>query len=189
MTVSEDVWGCTNLTDFYSEEPSMKDKELQDKIDSNKWFYLKNQKYDYIILKKTVYDRYKNDTSFIGNIYTNSFENEEDMVVLLTQFVNEKKEMKKLGKMLFYRELYLSTYKNKSVNQLFKRYIGETEQLFVYDCKNYVNYYRWCFLVHKNRLEFIKNRINSLVIGSDNLNLKSIRNYDDVFNYFKNKDN
>jgi len=189
ITIDEDLWGCTNLTDYYSEEPSIKDKELQDKIESNKWFYLKNQKYDYIILKKNVYDKYKNDTKFIGNAFVNIFEKEEDMIVLLVQIVNERKEMKKLGKMLFYRELYLSTCNNKSVNKLFRKYIGETEQLFIFDCKNLVDYYRWCFIVHKNRLVYIKDRINSLLIESDNLNVKSIKNYDDVFNYFKNKDN
>ena len=50
ITIDEDLWGCTDLTEFYSEEQSSKDKEIQDKIDSAKWFYLKNQKYDYISL-------------------------------------------------------------------------------------------------------------------------------------------
>lgn len=189
ITIDEDLWGCTDLTEFYSEEQSSKDKEIQDKIDSAKWFYLKNQQYDYISLKKGVYDKYKSDVKFLGIQFTKMFDTEDDMIILLTQYVNEKREMKRLGKMLFYRELYLSTCKNKSVNQLFKKYIGETEQLFIFDCKNLVDNYRWCFLVHKNRLVYIKNRINSLVVDSDDLNLKSIKSYDDVFNYFKNKIN
>jgi hypothetical protein len=190
ISIEEDeLFNCANLTDFYSEEPSEQDQELKQKIEHQKWFYLKNQKYDYISLKKNVFDRFKEDKHFIGNIFINNFEKEEDMVILLTQFVNEKKEMKKLGKTLFYRELYLSTCKNKSVNQLFKKYIGEVEQVFIFECKRLVDYYRWSFLVHRNRLIFIKDRINNLLIESDNLNLKSIKNYDDVFNYFKNKSN
>lgn len=189
ITFDEDLWGCTDLTEFYSEEPSSKEKELKDKIESAKWFYLKNQQYDYISLKKGVFDKFKGDKAFLGIQFTKMFDTEDDMIVLLTQYVNEKKEMKRLGKMLFYRELYLSTCKNKSVNQLFRKYIGETEQLFIFDCKNLVDYYRWSFLVHKNRFVYIKNRINSLLVDSDDLNLKSIKNYDDVFNYFKNKIN
>ena len=97
----------------------------------------------------------------------------------------KKREMKKL-KGLFYREfIYLLVKTNLLINYLKRGYIGEVEQVFIFECKRLVDYYRWSFLVHKNRLVFIKDRINSLLIESDNLNLKSIKNYDDVFNYFK----
>lgn len=53
ISIEEDeLFNCANLTDFYSEEPSEQDQELKNKIEHNKWFYLRNQKYDFISLKK-----------------------------------------------------------------------------------------------------------------------------------------
>ena len=122
--------------DLEKEEREEKFKNL---INTWKWFYLTNQKSDIISLKKTVYNKYKNVKDFTGYRFTDYFKG-CNVVILLTQCVNESEEMKKIAKILFYRELHLGNYSNKhSVfsSTLFKKYIGGDERLFIENADRY----------------------------------------------------
>ena len=177
-TNSNESFDCPNLAEFYSTELSERQKLTKERIEKHRWYYLKNQKNDVISIKKSIFMKYKNDEQFIGFVFTNEFDQQTDLVILLTQWVNEKEEMKKIGRILFYREVYLHTHHDFRVKKLFKNYIGLSERTFINDCKELVEYYRWNFKVHRNRMFFIKNRILSL---DDKINITSIRNYDDVY--------
>lgn len=179
-----------NLTEFYSDNNENDERlvELRRKIDVNKWFYLRNDKFDIIALrKKTVYEKYKDDNKFIGYKFVDFFKDENDVCILLIQLVNEMEKMKTIGKVLFFRELYLSTRKNKQVQELYKKYIGGGESVFFMNEKENVKYYRWTFIVHKNRYVYIKKLIGDKInnLGLD-INFKDIKNYNDVFDYCKN---
>lgn len=176
-----------DLTDFYTDNlESEKGKECRKLIDTHRWFYLKNEKNDIIALrKKTVFVKFKSDKKFIGFKFQDCFKEEKNLCVLLTQTVNEREKMKSLGKVLFYRELYLSTRKNASVQKLFNHYIGGNEIKFSLLEKENVDYYRWSFLVHKNRFNYIVNliKINHSRIDVE---VKNIKNYDDIYNFVMN---
>lgn len=178
-----------DLTQFYSTDSAKDEKieELRKKIEQFKWFYLKNEKFDIIALrKKTVYEKFKSDKGFIGNKFKEVFQAEEDKCKLVCQLVNEREKMKATGKVLFFRELYLSTRKNVSVQKLFKMYIGdEDDTAFAINEKGNVDYYRWCFLVHKNRFNYILNCLKGIDLELDLNEIKNVKNYNDVFDYCK----
>eukprot|EP00833_Pecoramyces_ruminatium_P013816 jgi/Orpsp1_1/1187848/evm.model.d7180000060599.1 len=143
-----------SLTELNSEggDVSAKGKQIRKEIEEWRWFYLKNEKNDIISLKKkTVYNKYKEDTDFIGSKFLQLFIEEKNPVILLTQLVNEREKMKSIGKTLFYRELYLSIRKNSNVQKLFRKYIKEDEINFFYQEKENVDYYRWVFMIHRRR--------------------------------------
>ena len=95
---------------------------------------------------------------------------------LLTQIVNERVELKNIGKYLFYREIYLTTRKNKSILDLFKHYIGGDENRFYLNERDNIGYYRWKFIVHKNRIVYVCDLLNlKFNISLDCL--KCIKNY------------
>lgn len=172
------------LTDFYSNEDEDVDIEIKRKIEEHKWFYLKNQNSYILALNKvSVYNKYKNENDFIGFKYKQLFNSETEIVILMTQIVNEREQMKSLGKILFYRELYLSTRKNESVQRMFNRYIGENEDIFSNREKKNIDFYRWKFLVHKRRFNYLKNLIE---YDKGEMNLVScLKNYNDVITCMK----
>lgn len=172
------------LTNFYSNEETDQDLDLRKKVEENKWFYLKNQHSFILALNKiTVYNRYKNDTDFIGFKYKQIFNSETDTCILLTQIVNEREQMRSLGKILFYRELYLSTRKNESVKRMFNRYIGENENVFSDREKKNIDFYRWKFLVHKRRFNYISHILEH---ENGHINIVScVKNYNDVIDVMK----
>lgn len=185
--VQEEVFNFEDieLTDFYTDNlETEKAKEIRKCIDTQRWFYLKNEKNDIISLrKKTVFVRFKNDKKFIGFKFQDCFKEEKNICVLLTQTINEREKMKSIGKLLFYRELYLSTRKNASVQKLFNHYIGGNEVKFSVLEKENVDYYRWSFLIHKNRFNYIVFLIKKI---NDSLDIKEIKNYEDVYNVVMN---
>ena len=174
------------LTDFYFDNKGKeKEEELNKKINKYRCFYLVNDKYWTISLKnKDLYKSYKNTANFIGNKFKEILQDDDEMA-LVVQIVNERFELKSIGKYLFYRELYLHTFKNTSVKKLFKNYVGGDEQRFLFEERENVHFYRWKFTVHKNRLGYVVD----ILKRNFNVNsecIKSIKNYDDVLKYFLN---
>jgi hypothetical protein len=172
------------LTDLYFDNKGKeKEEELNKKINKYRAFYLINDKCWTISLKnKDLFKRYKNDSKFIGNKFKEILEDDNDMA-LMVQLVNERFELKAIGKYLFYREIYLHTYKNDSIKKLFISYVGDDEEQFLFEERENVHFYRWKFNVHRNRLvyvsELLKNNFNvSLDV------IKTIKSYDDVLKYF-----
>lgn len=183
-----------DLVNFYSDVTDFKEreieKEIKEKIKTNRWYYLKNSTNEIISLKKKIYLKYKNDENFIGYSYKQDFK-DKDIIVLLTQVVNEREKIKSIGKILFFRENYLSTFKKEKTKKLFRKYIGlpKNEIEFINEEKENVFFYRWCIKVHKRRF----NLLVSLIKEYDNNNSKKIfNNIDidkDVINSCKNYDN
>lgn len=172
----------TSFSDVIADDLKKEEEELKYKkiIDEYRWFYLKNQRSDIISLKKTVYEKYRGIMDFVGYKFTDYFK-DKDVVVLLTQCVNESEEMKKIAKILFYRELHLGNYSNKhSVfsSTLFKKYIGGDEKLFIENERKLISYYRWCFLVHKRRYSYVE-KLTKLEGGI----VRSLKKYSDVLKY------
>ena len=122
------------LTELYFDNKGKeKEEELQKKINQYRCFYLKNDKFWSISLKsKDLYKKFKDDGTFIGNKFKELFQDEEEMA-LMVQIVNERFELKSIGKYLFYREVYLHTYKNASIQKLFKTYVGNQEEQFLFE--------------------------------------------------------
>ena len=174
------------LTDLYFDNKGKeKEEELNKKINQYRCFYLKNDKYWAISLKnKDLYKRYKDDGAFIGNKFKEILQDEDEMG-LMVQVVNERFELKSIGKYLFYREIYLHTFKNSSIKKLFKTYVGDNEEQFLFDERENVRFYRWKFNVHKNRLVYVFGLLKTnFNVKSDCL--KTIKSYDDVLKYFLN---
>ena len=174
------------LTDLYFDNKGKeKEEELNKKIGKYRCFYLVNDKYWTISLKnKDLYKRYKDDGEFIGNKFKEILPNDDEMA-LMVQVVNERYELKSIGKFLFYREIYLHTYKNSSIKKLFKTYIGNNEEQFLFDERENVRFYRWKFNVHKNRLVYVFGLLKTnFNVKSDCL--KTVKSYDDVLKYFLN---
>lgn len=172
------------LTDLYFDNKGKeKEEELSKKINKYRAFYLTNDKFWSISLKnKDLYKRYKSDTKFIGNKFKEILEDDNDMA-LMVQLVNERFELKAIGKYLFYREIYLHTYRNNSIRKLFISYVGDDEEQFLFDERENVHYYRWKFTVHRNRLVYVSELLKtSFSISSDVI--KTIKSYDDVLKYF-----
>lgn len=172
------------LTDFYFDNKSKdKEDEINQQINKFRYFYLVNGKLWSVSLNnKDLYKKYKSDDQFIGNKFKEVLEKDNELA-LLVQVVNERFEMKNIGKYLFYREIYLHTYENKSIKKLFLTYIGEEEETFIYNERENVRYYRWKFKVHKNRLVFV----SSLLKDNFNVSIEEVRNvknYNDVLKYF-----
>lgn len=191
VTVStEDILFGGSLTDLYSVEDEKDEvaEELKKEIVKNKYFYLKNQNCWIISLKsKDLFKRFRKDKEFIGNKFKDALRS-ESKIALLTQVVNERLELKTIGKYLFYREVYLTTRTNKSILKLFSTYIGGNETRFYLSEKENVNYFRWKFLVHKNRLVYVTDLLESnFNISAETV--KNIKNYDDVLNYLLNINN
>ncbi len=180
-------FGDIQLTDLYFDNKGKeKEEELNKKIGKYRCFYLVHDKIWSISLKnKDLYKRYKDDGTFIGNRFKEVLEDDNEMA-LLVQVVNERYELKSIGKYLFYREIYLHTYKNNAIKKLFVAYVGDNEEQFLFDERENVRFYRWKFNVHKNRLVYI----SGLLKSNFNVSLeciKSIKSYDDVLKYFLNK--
>lgn len=175
-----------NLTEWYPVEKELDETltDIRKKVDTYRWFYLKNDKFDIIALrKKTVFTKYKNKKDFIGFKYQDMFKNEKNLIRLVCQLVNEMEKMKATGKVLFFRELYLATRKNSGVQKLFKTYIAEgNDDSFAIEQKENVDYYRWCFLVYRNRYNYIFHLIIQ-IFNYTQESLKSIKNYNDVFDF------
>lgn len=174
------------LTDLYFDNKGKeKEEELNKNINKYRCFYLVNDKCWTISLKnKDLYKRYKDDGQFIGNKFTEVLQ-EDDEMALMVQVVNERFELKSIGKYLFYREVYLHTFKNSSIKKLFKTYVGEGEEQFLFDERENVRFYRWKFNVHKNRLVYVVGLLKTK-FNVNNECIKTIKSYDDVLKYYLN---
>ena len=174
------------LTELYFDNKGKeKEEELNKKINQYRCFYLKHDKFWSISLKnKDLYKKFKDDGTFIGNKFKELFQDEEEMA-LMVQIVNERYELKSIGKYLFYREVYLHTYKNASIQKLFKTYIGNQEEQFLFEERENVRFYRWKFNVHKNRLVYVFGLLKTN-FNVNNECIKQIKSYDDVLKYFLN---
>lgn len=174
------------LTDLYFDNKGKeKEEELNKKISKYRCFYLVNDKFWSISLKnKDLYKRYKDDVKFIGNKFKEILQDDDEMA-LMVQVVNERFELKSIGKYLFYREVYLHTFKNSSIKKLFKTYVGDDEEQFLYDERENVRFYRWKFNVHKNRLVYVVSLLKTN-FNVKNECIKTVKSYDDVLKYFLN---
>lgn len=172
------------LTDLYFDNKGKeKEEELNRKINRYRAFYLTNDKFWSISLKnKDLFKHYKGDTKFIGNKFKEILEDDNDMA-LMVQLVNERFELKAIGKYLFYREIYLHTYRNNSIRKLFISYVGDDEEQFLYEERENVHFYRWKFTVHRNRLVYVSELLKTNFSVSSDV-IKTIKSYDDVLKYF-----
>lgn len=185
-TTTENILDGLKFTDLLPDNSNNYEREkLEEEVKKYKWFYLKNKDVFSISLdKKSFYLSKRSDKGFIGSKFKEMIDI-TNKVQLLTQIVNERMEMKSIGKFLFYRELYISVRENKSVKKLFNNYINENETYFLKNEKSCIEFNQWKFLVHKNRLVYCC----ELLIHEFNINKKKlacIRNYEDILNYLMN---
>ena len=192
VSVEDDFLDGLNITDLYSTEQTvnLKEVEIQNEIGKFKWFYLKHKSEYSISLSGTKFKEYylkvQGDKEFIGNKFKELID-PTNKIQLLTQLVNERRELLNLGKLLFYSELYISTRNNKSVKKLFKTYVGEDEANFLFKEKEGVKYNRFKFIVHKNRLVYCSSLLKSHY-NMSSLDIQCIKNYDDVLKYVLNSE-
>ena len=145
-----------DLKDLFTDEgkSGIKEEKIKNEITSYKWFYLKNKmNYSITLNKKEYYLKVKHDKEFVGNKFKEAIDS-SNKVQLLTQIINERKEITFLVESIFQDELYIQTRKNKGVLKLFKTYIGGDEEKFFLDKKECVDFKKWKVLVHKNRLVY-----------------------------------
>lgn len=179
---------ASDLVQLYSsqfeDEKKKKEDQMRNEINQIRSFYYKYDNLWAISLKnKDFFKRFRADRDFIGTRYEDFIKvNENSELYLVTMVVNERQELKNIGKYLFFREVYLCHRKSKSVLKLFNQLIGGSEQSFFVSEKDNIGFYRWKFIVHKNRLVYVKNKL----VSKFNYNpesIKKIKSYEDVLKW------
>ena len=178
---------CSETTILKPASASRVDR-IRTTIEKQKHFYFdKNNMKKYSLVLKGIpisyYKKWKGEI-FVCQPYKNIFENETDLVILLTQIVNEKNSVKYNATVLHKNDIYLRAKNNAACINSFKHYCSVMKfGDFVNSVKEETDKFTWLVKMHKKRIQFLY----QLIVKIDNCflndHLKSINTYDDVFNY------
>lgn len=168
-------------TVVYNNKMEEKRNYLRKKLDYSKRFYFDAN--DQLLLNHRSFLKYSQISTFeVGYAWKNRVDR-MDKVELLTQLVNEINQIKACCLQLYYRESAVSVNKRRR-HHLVEKYIGIAhEKEFNQTVENEVKEFVWFLKVYKKRYLDIKNRI-SKVLGLDEDLIKSIKTFDDVYDYF-----
>lgn len=166
---------------IYNHQMEEKRDYLRGKLNRSKKFYFEYN--DQLNLNRQSFLRYSGIPTFdVGYAWKNRVDR-MDKVELMTQLVNELNQIKNCCLQLYYRESSVSVNKTKRL-KLVEKYIGKThEKEFKTAIEKEVKEYVWFLNVYKKRYLDVKKRLIR-ILGVDEEFIKSIKNYDDVYDYF-----
>lgn len=165
----------------YNHEMENKRNFIRRKLDFCKKFYFDAN--DQLLLNHRSFLKYSGIPTFeVGYAWKNRVD-KMDKIELLCQLVNEVSQIKACCLQLYYRESAVSVSKGRR-DKLVRKYIGEGhEQEFKESVEKEVKEFVWFLKVYKKRYLDIKDRIVK-VLGLDEEFLKSIKTFEDVYDYF-----
>lgn len=165
----------------YNNKMEEKRNYLRKKLDYNKRFYFDAN--DQLLLNHRSFLKYSQISTFeVGYAWKNRVDR-MDKVELLSQLVNEINQIKACCLQLYYRESAVSVSKRRR-HHLVEKYIGGGhEKDFNESVEREVKEFVWFLKVYKKRYLDIKDRVVR-VLGLDEDLIKSIKTYDDVYDYF-----
>lgn len=173
----------TALFDIPVLDEDIKDEkaELKQKINTAKRFYLDHFNYQ-INLNHESFIRLSGIKDFgVGYKYKNLVEKMEK-VELLTQLVNERHKLRLVCKTMYYREASLNL-ETKTNSRLLSKYMGLTVTQNKMAVKQELKENNWFLKVYRGRLLFVCDELKKRFNLTD-LEIKSIRDYDDILNLF-----
>lgn len=165
----------------YNNKMEEKRNYLRKKLDFNKRFYFDAN--DQLLLNHRSFLKYSQISTFeVGYAWKNRVDR-MDKVELLSQLVNEINQIKACCLQLYYRESAVSVSKRRR-HHLVEKYIGSGhEKDFNESVEREVKEFVWFLKVYKKRYLDIKDRVVK-ILGLDEDLIKSIKTYDDVYDYF-----
>lgn len=165
----------------YNNKMEEKRNYLRKKLDYNKRFYFDAN--DQLLLNHRSFLKYSQISTFeVGYAWKNRVDR-MDKVELLSQLVNEINQIKACCLQLYYRESAVSVSKRRR-HHLVEKYIGSGhEKDFNESVEREVKEFVWFLKVYKKRYLDIKDRVVK-ILGLDEDLIKSIKTYDDVYDYF-----
>lgn len=165
----------------YNNKMEEKRNYLRKKLDYNKRFYFDAN--DQLLLNHRSFLKYSQISTFeVGYAWKNRVDR-MDKVELLSQLVNEINQIKACCLQLYYRESAVSVSKKRR-HHLVEKYIGSGhEKDFNESVEREVKEFVWFLKVYKKRYLDIKDRVVR-ILGLDEDLIKSIKTYDDVYDYF-----
>lgn len=176
------------LIDFLEDEDivnlEFKRNTLRNRIAGCKYFYTNNKFDNHINLNNQSYKRFGSIKDFgIGYKYQNLID-KMDKIELMCQLVAEREKIQEICQSLYYREASLHLTENEN-NKLLLKYIGGKNKSIIFrtQCEEEVKEYLWFLKVYRNRLVYIRTNL----LNKDKIDievLKSIKSYDDVYDYF-----
>lgn len=165
----------------YNHEMENKRNFIRRKLDFCKKFYFDAN--DQLLLNHRSFLRYSGITTFdVGYAWKNKVD-KMDKIELLCQLVNEVNQIKACCLQLYYRESAVSVSKGRR-EKLVKKYIGiGHEKDFNESVEREVKEFVWFLKTYKKRYLDVKDRVMK-VLGLDEEFLKSIKTFEDVYDYF-----
>lgn len=165
----------------YNHEMENKRNFIRRKLDFCKKFYFDAN--DQLLLNHRSFLRYSGITTFdVGYAWKNKVD-KMDKIELLCQLVNEVNQIKACCLQLYYRESAVSVSKGRR-EKLVKKYIGTGhEKDFNESVEREVKEFVWFLKIYKKRYLDVKDRVIK-VLGLDEEFLKSIKTFEDVYDYF-----
>ena len=161
-----------------------KRKMLKERIESSKKFYRENFGYQ-ILLNHESYVRFSKIENFkYGYKYKNKVDN-MSKIELLCQLVNERIQVKYVCRRLYFRESAVRLEEGQK-NLLLRKYIGKSTSVitgFKSQLEQEIKELVWCLGVYRERFLYIKSLL-CLKLGLEEEAIKSIKDYDDVYEYF-----
>ena len=177
--------GDTNncATDNEEEIKKKREKEafIKEKINSGKKFY---SVYDYQInLNHESFVRFSKIENFIiGFRYKNKIDKLNN-VELMCQIINEKLKIKYICKRVYFYETSLKLDDSKN-NPLIGKYLGKRMiKGFKEELELELKEYFWFLKIYHNRFNYVKECLEKR-LNVSLMDLKSIKTYDDVYEYF-----
>lgn len=165
----------------YNHEMENKRNFIRRKLDFCKKFYFDAN--DQLLLNHRSFLKYSGITTFeVGYAWKNRVD-KMDKIELLCQLVNEVNQIKACCLQLYYRESAVSVSKGRR-EKLVKKYIGiGHEKDFNESVEREVKEFVWFLKTYKKRYLDVKDRVMK-VLGLDEEFLKSIKTFEDVYDYF-----
>lgn len=176
------------LNDFLDEEKGsiirkMEEKRsfIKTKLDYSRRFYFESN--DQLLLNHNSFLRYSGISNFdVGYAWKNKVDR-MDKFQLLCQLVNEMNQIKACCLQLYYRESAISVCPSRRI-KLIQKYIGKShENEFKTKTEREVKEFVWFLKIYKRRYLNVQERVKN-VLGLDVEFIKSIKTYDDVYDYF-----
>lgn len=165
----------------YNQKMEEKRSFIKTKLDYGRRFYFESN--DQLLLNHNSFLRYSGISNFdVGYAWKNKVDR-MDKFQLLCQLVNEMNQIKACCLQLYYRESAISVCPSRRI-KLIQKYIGKShENEFKTKTEREVKEFVWFLKIYKRRYLNVQERVKN-VLGLDVEFIKSIKTYDDVYDYF-----
>lgn len=165
----------------YNQKMEEKRSFIKTKLDYGRRFYFESN--DQLLLNHNSFLRYSGISNFdVGYAWKNKVDR-MDKFQLLCQLVNEMNQIKACCLQLYYRESAISVCPSRRI-KLIQKYIGKShENEFKTKTEREVKEFVWFLKIYKRRYLNVQERVKN-TLGLDVEFIKSIKTYDDVYDYF-----